>query len=159
MLFANRESRTEALRHNPNYLQLNQGHKIYFNAERDIIFFDMKDSFFMFKYCDNMMDSIRRLNVHGFDQIRKLARPRFLNYRGFRDLINNPRQGPLMPNVQSVRPVALAHRIHFHWQLDQWIHAQCVAIRARMPYKQRRVVLEDEYMVGLQSGYVFQTIP
>jgi hypothetical protein len=160
ILFATQESRAEALQHNPNYLQLNQGHKIYFNAERDIIFFDMKDTFFMFKYCDRMINRIGRLNVHGFDQIRKLARPRLLNYRGFRDLITNVRQGPLMPNVQSVRCLALGHRIHFHLQLDQWIHAQCVNIRGTLPeIRQRRKVYDDEYMMGLQSGYVFQTIP
>lgn len=112
------ESREETLRCNPNYLQLNRGSKIYFNAERDTIYFDLRDMFMMYEYCTDKMKRLGYLNVHGFDEILHLANPRPHTYHCIQDLIADGTVGPLMPNVRDVEYRPRQGRVTNLWTLD-----------------------------------------
>lgn len=158
-LTANRESHAITMVHNPHYLQLNRGPRIYFNGARDIIYFDMLDTFHMFNYSDRLTRSIGRLNVHGFDEIRQLARPRIHNYRGLQDLMTSPLNGFMMPNVETVEYLHRPLRVTNFQDVDRRLHDAYADVRSRLMLESQRMrTFEDEVTMSLQTSYVFLTI-
>lgn len=153
------ESRAVTLRYNPNYLQLNRGHKIYFNSATDVIYFDLLDLFYMHQYCGNMMLRTGRLNVHGFDEILNLARPRAHNFRGLQDLRDNEQVGPLMPNIETVTYRHRENRVTTVWNLDYAIQQELHQLAATLPLEsQRAKVAELNMVLGLRCAWFIVSI-
>ena len=115
------ESRAATLRENPNYLQLNRGHKIYFNAARDTIHFDLLDMYYINKYCSNSIQRSGRLNAHGFNEIVNLGTSQDGNFRCLDRLRTWQPAGPLLSSV--VNPVTthkpLPDRVHSIYSMHQ----------------------------------------
>lgn len=158
-LFACTKSRAETLKFNPNYLQLNRGHKIYFNSATDVIYFDLLDLFYIHRYCRTMMLRTGRLNIHGFDDILNLARPRPSNFRGLQDLRDNEEVGPLMPNIETVTYRHRPDRVTTSWNLDYMIQRELHHLAAVLPLEgQREKVAELNVILGLHCAWFIVSI-
>jgi hypothetical protein len=106
-----------------------------------------------------LMMSIGRLNVHGFDEIRQLARPRIHNYRGFQDLMTSPLNGPMIPNVETVEYLHRPLRLTNFYEVDRRLHDAYANVRSRLMLESQRMrTFQDEVTMSLQTSYVFLTI-
>lgn len=119
----------------------------------------MLDTFHMFNYRRRLTQTIGRLNVRGFDEIRHLARPRLENYRGFQDLMTSRHNGFVMPNIETVEHLHRPLRVTTLQEVDQRLHNACFDVRFRLMIESQRMrVNDDEVRLSLQTSYVFQTI-
>jgi 2EXR family len=99
LLSVTQETRSEYLRTRLDYLRLNRGQTIHFNAAKDTIFFDSESLFNLWHYVKKhraQLD-VHQCNLKGFNQIQTLGHflseippppppPDLLNTRGFYEL-------------------------------------------------------------------------
>lgn len=159
-LFACWESRRVTLQHNPSFLQLDQGRKIYFNPERDFIYFDLADIYFMYKFCSSRSYRHRRTRARGFDEIVNLAHPRPHSFYCLHLLIHDAYYGPFMPSVKNFMTCHRQNRVEPLWNLEDTLGTSFRnLIRTLRRGRQRMTVPRNRNLMTLMDATLSAQYP